>query len=143
VANKRNEITAVPALLAGRDLTDTVVTMDALLTQRALAQQIVDQGGHYLMIVKRNQPQLHDTTWHCFSTCPRLPPIKSTGISTRRPRRATDASSYAHWRAPPAIVQPWIGLVRPNCSAAPVNARAEDRQMHRHRDVWYHSCAAD
>jgi predicted transposase YbfD/YdcC len=60
VANKRNEITAVPALLAGRDLTDTVVTMDALLTQRALAQQIVDQGGHYLMIVKRNQPQLHD-----------------------------------------------------------------------------------
>jgi hypothetical protein len=34
--------------------------MDALLTQRALAQQIVDQGGHYLMIVKRNQPQLHD-----------------------------------------------------------------------------------
>jgi predicted transposase YbfD/YdcC len=60
VAQKRNEITAVPRLLAGRDLTDTVVTMDALLTQRALAQQIIDQGGHYLMIVKRNQPQLHD-----------------------------------------------------------------------------------
>jgi predicted transposase YbfD/YdcC len=60
VAQKRNEITAVPRLLAGRDLTDTVVTMDALLTQRALAQQIIDQGGHYLMIVKRNQPLLHD-----------------------------------------------------------------------------------
>ena len=43
-------------------------------------------------------------------------------ISTRRPRRATDASRYARWRAPPAIVQPWVGLVRPNCSAAPVNA---------------------
>jgi hypothetical protein len=30
-----------------------------------------------------------------------------------------DASSYARWRAPPAIVQPWVGLVRPNCFAAP------------------------
>ena len=60
VAHKRSEITAVPALLRGRDLTDTVITMDALLTQRALAQQIVDQHGYYLMIVKANQPRLRD-----------------------------------------------------------------------------------
>ena len=60
VALKRSEITAVPALLRGRDLTDTIITMDALLTQRALAQQIVDQQGYYLMIVKANQPHLRD-----------------------------------------------------------------------------------
>jgi predicted transposase YbfD/YdcC len=60
VAQKRNEITAVPALLRGRDLTDTILTMDALLTQRALAQQISEQGGYYLMIVKANQPRLRD-----------------------------------------------------------------------------------
>jgi predicted transposase YbfD/YdcC len=60
VAQKRNEITAVPALLRGRDLTDTILTMDALLTQRVLAQQIVSQGGYYLMIVKANQPRLRD-----------------------------------------------------------------------------------
>jgi hypothetical protein len=46
VAQKRNDITAVPRLLAGRDLTDTVVTMDALRPQRARAPQIIDQGGH-------------------------------------------------------------------------------------------------
>lgn len=60
VASKRNEISAAPALLRGRDLTDTVITMDALLTQRKLAQQIIDQGGYYLMIVKANQPHLRD-----------------------------------------------------------------------------------
>jgi predicted transposase YbfD/YdcC len=59
VAEKSNEITAAPRLLARRDLTGTVTTLDALLTQRRLAQQIRAQGGHYLMIVKPNQPDLH------------------------------------------------------------------------------------
>lgn len=60
VNEKSNEITAVPQLLAGRDLHGTVITMDALLTQQMLAQQIIDQQGHYLMIVKLNQGRLHD-----------------------------------------------------------------------------------
>jgi predicted transposase YbfD/YdcC len=59
VAAKTNEITAAPVLLADRDLTGTVLTMDALLTQRALATQIRQQGGHYLMIVKANHPDLY------------------------------------------------------------------------------------
>jgi predicted transposase YbfD/YdcC len=59
VAQKRSEITAVPALLRTRDLTDTIITMDALLTQHVIARQIADAGGFYLMIVKANQPQLH------------------------------------------------------------------------------------
>jgi predicted transposase YbfD/YdcC len=58
VADKSNEITAAPRLLARRDLTGTVTTVDALLTQRGLARQIRDQGGHYLMVVKANQPEL-------------------------------------------------------------------------------------
>jgi predicted transposase YbfD/YdcC len=59
VDTKTNEITAVPALLAGRDLRGTVTTMDALLTQVAVAQQILDLGGHYLMVVKKNQGNLY------------------------------------------------------------------------------------
>ena len=35
-----------------------VLTMDALLTQRQVAQTIVDAGGDDVMIVKNNQPQL-------------------------------------------------------------------------------------
>lgn len=58
VAEKSNEITAAPRLLAGLDLTNSVVTMDALLTQDALATQIRQQHGHYLMVAKDNQPTL-------------------------------------------------------------------------------------
>ena len=71
VARKRNEIAAVPLLLAGRDLTDTVTTMDALLTQRTIAQAIRTQHGHYLMVVKRNQRRLFEALELFF----RLPPI--------------------------------------------------------------------
>ena len=60
VAEGTNEIGTLPGLLAGRDLGDTVTTVDAMFTQRAIAQQIIDQGGHYLMVVKKNQPQLYE-----------------------------------------------------------------------------------
>jgi predicted transposase YbfD/YdcC len=60
VEQKRNEIWAAPALLQGRAGPGTVTTMDALLTQRALAEQIEQQGGYSLMVVKCNQRRLYD-----------------------------------------------------------------------------------
>jgi predicted transposase YbfD/YdcC len=69
VERKSNEIKAVPYLLEGQDLRGTVTTMDALLTQRAIAQQIVNGGGHYLMGVKANQRELYLATEELFS-CP-------------------------------------------------------------------------
>jgi predicted transposase YbfD/YdcC len=57
---KSNEITAVPKLLAMLSLKDTIVTVDALNCQRAIAQQIVDQGGDYALALKANQATLHD-----------------------------------------------------------------------------------
>ena len=56
---KSNEITAIPKLLALMDLTDMVVTIDAMGCQRKIAEQIVRQGGHYVLQVKENQPSLH------------------------------------------------------------------------------------
>jgi predicted transposase YbfD/YdcC len=58
VAEKSNEITAAPRLLAGRDLGGTVTTVDAELTQRLIARQIRRQDGEYLMEVKENQPAM-------------------------------------------------------------------------------------
>ena len=71
---KTNEITATPELLAGRDLTGTVTTMDALLTQRQIAELILAQNGDYLMVVKRNQPHLFEAIEFLFST----PPIQAS-----------------------------------------------------------------
>jgi predicted transposase YbfD/YdcC len=58
VADKTNEIPVVLDLLRHVVLEGRVVTMDALLTQRQIAQQIVDAGGDYVMLVKDNQPHL-------------------------------------------------------------------------------------
>jgi predicted transposase YbfD/YdcC len=71
VATKQNEISAAPTLLRDRDLHGTVTTGDALLTQRAQAQLIRAQGGHFLMIVKRNQRQL----WEDLDLLFRIPAI--------------------------------------------------------------------
>jgi predicted transposase YbfD/YdcC len=60
VAHKRDERSAVPSLLAGRDLSGTVITSDALHTLRPTARQIRSQNGHYLMIVKKNQAALYE-----------------------------------------------------------------------------------
>jgi predicted transposase YbfD/YdcC len=58
VDDKTNAITAVETILQHLVLEGRVVTMDALLTQRPVAQTIVNQGGDYVMIVKENQPRL-------------------------------------------------------------------------------------
>lgn len=60
VASRRGEQTAAPTLLAQRDLPGTVTTFDAGLSHRALAQQIIDQQGHYLMLIKRNHRDLYE-----------------------------------------------------------------------------------
>ena len=57
---KSNEITAVPQLLKLLSLEGTIVTVDALNCQRAIAQQIIDQGGDYAFALKGNQGTLHD-----------------------------------------------------------------------------------
>lgn len=57
--SKSNEITAVPKLLEMLSLKGTIVTTDALNCQRAIAQQIVDQGGDYALALKGNQGTLH------------------------------------------------------------------------------------
>jgi predicted transposase YbfD/YdcC len=59
VADGSHEIAAIPALLRVLDLTGALVTIDAAGCQKAIAGQIRQQGGDYLLAVKGNQPALH------------------------------------------------------------------------------------
>jgi predicted transposase YbfD/YdcC len=59
VADKTNEIPVLEDVLHKLVLEGRVITVDALLTQRAIAQHIVADGGDYVMVVKGNQPPLH------------------------------------------------------------------------------------
>ena len=61
---------ALAELLRGQDLKGTVITADALYTHEDLAQQILDQGGDYFLVVKGNQPRLQEDIAFCFDQNP-------------------------------------------------------------------------
>lgn len=56
---KSNEITAIPELLKLFDIRGAIITIDAMGTQRAIATQIVEGGGDYVLALKANQESLH------------------------------------------------------------------------------------
>lgn len=64
---KSNEITAIPKLLALLELKGCLVTIDAMGCQRAIAKQIIDQGGHYVLGLKGNQGALHEAVEDFFT----------------------------------------------------------------------------
>jgi len=55
-----NEITAIPRLLDLLDLKGALVSLDAGGCQKKIAEQIIEQDGDYLMVVKKNQETLFD-----------------------------------------------------------------------------------
>jgi predicted transposase YbfD/YdcC len=60
VDEKSNEITAIPKLLEMLEIKGSLVTIDAMGCQVAIAQKIVNQEANYVLAVKGNQPTLHD-----------------------------------------------------------------------------------
>jgi predicted transposase YbfD/YdcC len=58
---KSNEITAIPTLLSLLDIKDCVVTIDAMGCQTEIAQKILDGGGDYVLSLKGNQGNSHET----------------------------------------------------------------------------------
>jgi predicted transposase YbfD/YdcC len=61
-AEKSNEITAIPTLLSLVDIQGAIITIDAMGTQTAIAEQIVKDGADYVLALKGNQGTLHDAT---------------------------------------------------------------------------------
>ena len=58
-AEKSNEITAIPELLQLVDIKGTIITIDAMGTQKAIAAQIIDGDADYVLALKGNQETLH------------------------------------------------------------------------------------
>jgi predicted transposase YbfD/YdcC len=57
---KSNEITAIPTLLSLVDIEGAIITIDAMGTQTAIAEKIIEGKGDYLLALKGNQGTLHD-----------------------------------------------------------------------------------
>ncbi len=89
-----NEIARFRPLLDRLDLTGTVVTADALHTQRGHADWLVThQHAAYLLMVKANQPTLHQQL--------RRLPWREVPVADHPATAATAASSSAACRSPP------------------------------------------
>ena len=55
---KRNELDCICQILDKLDLTNALISLDALGCQRQVTEPIIEVGGHYLLQVKSNQPTL-------------------------------------------------------------------------------------
>jgi len=66
-SEKSNEITAIPQVLELVDVKNTIVTIDAMGTQTAIAAKIVDGGGDYVLPVKGNQDGLQQAVTEFFA----------------------------------------------------------------------------
>lgn len=64
-AEHSNEITAIPHLLQLLDLAGCIVTIDALGTQKSIAQDITTAKADYVLALKGN----HETAFEEVRTC--------------------------------------------------------------------------
>ena len=66
VDDKSNEITAIPKILNIIDVKDSIVTIDAMGTQKTVATKIIANGGDYILALKGNHSMLHDEVINFF-----------------------------------------------------------------------------
>jgi len=70
VSDKSNEITAIPLLLQRLELAGALVTIDAMGTQTAIAQAVLDRGGDCLLALKQNRPETFASVEELFAHPP-------------------------------------------------------------------------
>lgn len=67
VAEKSNEITAIPALLQTIEIAGCIVTIDAMGCQKEIAATIIQADADYVLAVKENQPKLYQALEQLFA----------------------------------------------------------------------------
>jgi predicted transposase YbfD/YdcC len=81
VADKSNEIVAIPALLDLLAIEGTILTIDAMGCQRAIAQKVIDKKADYVLALKGNQGSLREDI-EMFAAEQKAAAFKDTKIST-------------------------------------------------------------
>lgn len=96
IDKKSNEIPAFAPLLDDIDLTGAVITADALHTQHDHATYLHERGAHYLAVVKRNHPGLHERVRRLPWRDIRLDHIERTRAHHRDEIRRLKTAAFAH-----------------------------------------------
>ena len=66
VDEKSNEITAIPELIKVLELSGCIVTIDAMGCQKEIVKLIIEQGGDYVITLKKNQSSLYKQVEELF-----------------------------------------------------------------------------
>jgi len=67
---KSNEITAIPILLELLDIEGSIITIDAMGTQRKIAKTIIENKADYILALKGNQKNLREEVESIFKVQP-------------------------------------------------------------------------
>jgi predicted transposase YbfD/YdcC len=106
VADKTNEIGAIRDLLIDLVMEGRVFTVDALLTQRNVADIILGGQSGYVFVVKRNQPTLYQDIKLLFDAPPEMGFVTDVAeqvnaghgrIERRRLTTSTALNDYLDW----------------------------------------------
>ncbi len=118
VDKKSNEITAIPVLLEQLDLKESIITIDAMGTQKSIAQQIIKQDADYILSLKANHPSLAQVAKDWFDSYQsgnlNSHEVIVTPIQVEAGHHRTEKRQF--WQVPAALVFPvpllkqWAGL---------------------------------
>jgi predicted transposase YbfD/YdcC len=89
-----NELEAVPRLLELLELEGAIVTLDALSCQHNIVEQIVEQGGDYVISVKGNQPTLEKAVHKAFEQAMTQEPMTAASVVKEEHRRRQETRCY-------------------------------------------------
>ncbi|MEE9356703.1 MAG: ISAs1 family transposase [Methylococcaceae bacterium] len=109
VADKSNEITAIPTLLSRLDIAGTVITMDAMRCQKKIAEQIIEKNADYILSLKGNHGLLHDdvSTYFESTLSPKIANISFDGGHGRIETRSVRVTDEIDWLKEN---HSWVGL---------------------------------
>lgn len=110
VDDKSNEMDALGPLIAHLDITDAVVTIDAIGCQKGLAKQIRHQQGHYLLAVKGNQGALLEEMACAFKASKAKSVSEEWEYARSRFETRTCSILSAASSIDPAYTASWLGL---------------------------------
>ena len=116
VEGKSNEITAIPDLLQMLDLERTIVSIDAMGAQTKIAEQIVEQGGDYILGLKGNQATLHQAAQDLFEDTLKTSSAQDyaesfdVGHGRQEERKCWVLKDLRQFELADCRVETWVGL---------------------------------
>jgi predicted transposase YbfD/YdcC len=110
---KSNEITAIPELLKRVDIHGAIITIDAMGTRRAIAEQIIAAGADYVLALKGDRGTLHQAVIDPIDEQLEGDPAGAREhVATEKGHGREEERTYLQLPAPQELPgsAPWAGL---------------------------------